>query len=52
MSIFVRPGLVGAVGIPGRGVMVHVMFYVVLRIVDDFIVHHLGFRELKDYHST
>lgn len=32
--------------------MVHMVLNVVLWVVDDFVVHDLGFREFEDNHGT
>lgn len=52
VSVFIGSGLVRTVGVPGGGVVVHMVLHVVLGIVDHFIVDHLGLRELEDDHGT
>lgn len=52
MCVVEVPGLVGSVRVPAGGVVVYVVLNVVLGVVDDFVVHDLGFREFEDYHGT
>lgn len=52
VGVFVRSRLVGSMGVPGGGMVVDMVLHMVLRIMDDFVVYYLGFRELEDHHST